>query len=172
MIQNFANSVLTASSWTRILAFVSNASSISAAIRIQNAFWSTTWIRITLIFRQAHACVTVSAFGVRSATTRIAFNYYGSHSCKFYKIRMKYSRIIGNCNIFLRFGTRRQIVNGSPVYPSIQVQTGTWLITWQLAPVPQDPGQGSRHLSLMHAKLLEHSWWMTHSGLQFGGLPK
>lgn len=37
---------------------------------------------------------------------------------------------------------------------------------------PQDPGQGSLHFCLMQARLLGHSEFTTHSGLQFGGLPE
>lgn len=36
---------------------------------------------------------------------------------------------------------------------------------------PQDPGQGSLHLSFMHARLAGQSDWITHSGRQFGGRP-
>lgn len=48
---------------------------------------------------------------------------------------------------------------------------GIWLITLHKAATPHEPGQGSRHFSFMHAKLLGHSELMVHSGLQFGGLP-
>jgi len=51
------------------------------------------------------------------------------------------------------------------------VHIGTWLITLHCDPNPQDPGHGSLHFSPMQAKLLEHSAWTMHSGLQFGGLP-
>ena len=36
----------------------------------------------------------------------------------------------------------------------------------------QRPGQGSLHFWLMHAKWLEHSLLLIHSGLQFGGEPR
>ena len=68
-------------------------------------------------------------------------------------------------------GAGMQFVNGSPVNPGGQVQTGVWFITLHCAPAPQDPGHGSRHFSLRQAKLLAHSELITHSGLQFGGLP-
>lgn len=64
-----------------------------------------------------------------------------------------------------------QLVKGSPVYPSGHVQIGVWFITLHKAPVPQEPGQGSLHFSLIHARLLVHSELSTHSGLQFGGFP-
>lgn len=62
-------------------------------------------------------------------------------------------------------------MNGSPVRPSIQVQMGVWFITLHCAPLPQEPGHGSLHFSLIHAKLLVHSELIIHSGLQFGGFP-
>lgn len=57
------------------------------------------------------------------------------------------------------------------MYPIGQVQIGVWLITLHCAPIPQDPGQGSRHFSLIQAVMLEHSELILHSGLQLGGLP-
>ena len=68
-------------------------------------------------------------------------------------------------------GLGKQLVNGSPVYPSGQVHTGVWLMTVHWAPAPQDPGHGSTHFSRIHALLLAHSELITHSGLQLGGLP-
>lgn len=62
-------------------------------------------------------------------------------------------------------------MNGSPVYPSGQVQDGTWLMTLHRAPAPQEPGQGSRHFSRMHAFVLIQSELTTHSGLHDGGVP-
>lgn len=41
----------------------------------------------------------------------------------------------------------------------------------QIAFWPQLPGQGSRHFILIHAKLGEQSWFIAHSGRQFGGEP-
>lgn len=64
-----------------------------------------------------------------------------------------------------------QLVKGSPVNPSKHVHIGVWLMTLHWAPIPQDPGQGSTHFSLIQAKLLGHSELILHSGLQFGGLP-
>ena len=46
-----------------------------------------------------------------------------------------------------------------------------WLTTWQSAFVPHEPIQGSLHLWLIQANWLGHSPLLTHSGLQFGGLP-
>lgn len=69
-------------------------------------------------------------------------------------------------------GFRWQLVNASPIYPSLHVQTGVWLITLHLASNPQAPGHGSLHLSLIHALLLGQSEFIVHSGRQFGGDPK
>lgn len=44
-------------------------------------------------------------------------------------------------------------------------------MTLQVADMPHDPGQGSLHFSLIHAKLLKQSEFIEHSGLQFGGVP-
>jgi hypothetical protein len=44
-------------------------------------------------------------------------------------------------------------------------------MTLQRALSPQEPGQGSRHFSLMHAWLLGHSELIEHSGRQLGGAP-
>jgi len=71
----------------------------------------------------------------------------------------------------LLIGIGEQAVNGSPVWPSLQVQIGTWLMTWQLALVPHDPGQGSRQRWRTQACWLGQSALSTHSGRQFGGAP-
>lgn len=69
-------------------------------------------------------------------------------------------------------GLGKQLLNGSPVKPSGHVHMGVWFITPHCAPTPQEPGQGSLHFNVIHARLLEHSGFIVHSGLQFGGLPK
>lgn len=74
-------------------------------------------------------------------------------------------------NNFFLLGTAEQPEKGSPVKPVLQVQTGVWFTTLQTALKPHDPGQGSRHFSFWQAKFPGHSSFMTHSGLQFGGLP-
>jgi len=65
----------------------------------------------------------------------------------------------------------KHCVNGSPVNPFGQTQFGVWLTTWHCALVPHDPGHGSWHLRLMHAKWLAHSLLLTHCGRQLGGEP-
>lgn len=52
------------------------------------------------------------------------------------------------------------------------MQTDRWSITLQSALAPHDPGQGSTHFSLWHAKLFGHSELIVHSGRQFGGRPR
>lgn len=68
-------------------------------------------------------------------------------------------------------GSRVHWVNAFPVNPSLHVQIDKCVITWQFALIPQEPGHGSRHFWLMQAKLLAHSSFIVHSGLQLGGLP-
>ena len=86
-----------------------------------------------------------------------------------YQRLYSFYKLNGSCLRGGGFG--KQLVKGSPVYPSGQVHTGVWLMTVHWAPAPHDPGHGSRHLSLMHALLLGHSELMLHSGRQFGGTP-
>lgn len=69
-------------------------------------------------------------------------------------------------------GAGEQLLKGSPVNPSGQVQIGRWLKTVHLADTPHDPGQGSVHVCRMHDRSLGQSEFTVHSGLQFGGLPK
>lgn len=49
--------------------------------------------------------------------------------------------------------------------PRGHVQTALWFTTSQSADTPQEPGHGSLHLVLMHAKYWGQSESMTHSGL-------
>jgi len=53
VIDDFANRINTACSWTRILTSVSYASSIGYTIRIDYAFGSTTFVRISVEIGQA-----------------------------------------------------------------------------------------------------------------------
>lgn len=62
--------------------------------------------------------------------------------------------------------------NGSPVNPGLQLQTGMWLITRQLALVAHIPKQGSPHFSLMQARLLGQSELTRHCGRHIGGVPR
>lgn len=48
---------------------------------------------------------------------------------------------------------------------------GVCVTTEQMAEMPQEPGQGSRHFSLIQAKFEGQSALIVHSGLQFGGEP-
>lgn len=53
----------------------------------------------------------------------------------------------------------------------MQIHIGEWLTTLHSAFNPHAPGHGSLHFWLIQAKWLEHSEFVIHSGLQFGGLP-
>lgn len=55
MIDNLANSVVSAESWTRILTFGPDASSVCRAVRIDNTFWSTPFVRVANVIREALA---------------------------------------------------------------------------------------------------------------------
>lgn len=89
-----------------------------------------------------------------------------------YKIvNLKTGLMVSSMHYLRGGGFGKQLVNGSPVYPSGHVQTGVWFITLHCAPAPHDPGHGSLHFSLIQAKLLAHSALIRHSGRQFGGDP-
>lgn len=99
----------------------------------------------------------------KQVQTPLSHSVFGPHGDGLQRSTLTGASVVG--------GIRVQMVNGSPVCPSSQLQIGKWFSTWQRALVPQDPGQGSRHLLLMHARGLLHSELITHSGLQFGGTP-
>lgn len=73
---------------------------------------------------------------------------------------------------FLPGGRGSHALNGSPLYPSGQEHMGIWLTTLHTAVNPHDPKHGFWHFMFMHALSLPQSEFKTHSGLQFGGLPK
>lgn len=56
-------------------------------------------------------------------------------------------------------------MKGLPTYPCIQTQLGVWLTTRHSALSPQTFAQGSLHLLLIQANVLEHSSLIIHSGL-------
>lgn len=62
-------------------------------------------------------------------------------------------------------------MKGSPVYDSLQAQIGLWLLTTQVANVPQELGHGSMHFWLTQARSWGHSEFRTHSGRHIGGVP-
>lgn len=62
-------------------------------------------------------------------------------------------------------------MKGSPTKLSRQIQLGMWFTIKHWAFRPQDPGQGSLHFRLIHARFLEQSPFVVHSGLQLGGTP-
>lgn len=53
-------------------------------------------------------------------------------------------------------------VKAFPVKPSMQTQTEMCFVTRQIAFIPHDPGQGSAHFWLLHARLLGHSSLIVH----------
>ena len=65
----------------------------------------------------------------------------------------------------------KHLVNGSPVYASLQAQIGLWFFTTHVANVPQDAGHGSTHFWLTHARSSGHSEFRVHSGRHIGGAP-
>lgn len=56
-------------------------------------------------------------------------------------------------------------MNGFPIRPSKQEQEGMWFTVTHCVFSPQVPGQGSKHLFLIHALSWEQSMLITHSGL-------
>ena len=63
-------------------------------------------------------------------------------------------------------------VNGSPLYPGMQLHMGVWLTTWQFALALQESTQGFVHFWLIQASWLGHSLLLMHSGRQYGGEPE
>lgn len=64
-----------------------------------------------------------------------------------------------------------QLAYGSPSWPSKHEQIGWWFCVVQRALNPHAPRHGSWQRCPMHARFDGHSWWMIHSGRQFGGAP-
>lgn len=71
----------------------------------------------------------------------------------------------------LRISSLIHLTNGSPLYPSSQLQIALWLTTWHLACKPQTPSHGFLQRWLMHDLSRAHSELTKHSGRQFGGAP-
>lgn len=55
--------------------------------------------------------------------------------------------------VYLRGSMYRQLAKGSPVWRAGQLQTGTWLRTWQSAFTPHEPAQTSTHWKSRQARL-------------------
>ena len=91
--------------------------------------------------------------------TRIFF-YYRLDGCK----HAHANNLVNIFIVYLRKGFNLHAVNGSPIYPSKQIQTGIWFLILQRALIPHSPGQGSIHLFLWHALLEGQSELTTHSG--------
>lgn len=64
-----------------------------------------------------------------------------------------------------------QLAYGSPSNPSIQEHIGWWFCVVHRALNPHEPIHGSWHCWAIQARLDGHSWWIAHSGRQFGGVP-
>lgn len=64
-----------------------------------------------------------------------------------------------------------QLAYGSPSKPSMQEHIGWWFCVVHRALNPHEPMHGSWHCWEIQARLDGHSWWITHSGRQFGGVP-
>lgn len=64
-----------------------------------------------------------------------------------------------------------QLAYGSPSKPSMHEHIGWWFCVVQRALKPHAPMHGSWHCWPIQARLDGHSWWITHSGRQFGGAP-
>lgn len=170
MTNNTTLSVHSASSRTWIFTFLINTSQIWRAFAITDAFRST-------IRRRANVfCQTWTGWGIVNNSTlwigtaggwltRILF--WNIFNCNIFEISFAGTFLVSN-NILIA----KHLTNGSPVNLSGQLQTGLWFTTWQIAPIPQVPGQGSIHFWLLHAWMRGHSELCTHSGLQFGGVPK
>lgn len=64
-----------------------------------------------------------------------------------------------------------QLAYGSPSNPSMHEHIGWWFCVVQRALKPHEPIHGSWHCCAIQARFDGHSWWITHSGRQFGGAP-
>jgi len=63
-------------------------------------------------------------------------------------------------------GVCKHLVNGSPENPCEQEHIGLWSSTLHTANTPQLPGQGSRHLDPIQARLGAQAELSRHSALQ------
>lgn len=158
--------------------FVSNTSKMVWAVLVAFAFSSAStilveWIALVSVVTEARSSpVTLPTFRIYSAWWWLARSWFWRtlRSClKEIRFQQKYKT--DGLGILHGGGIRPQCVVGSPSYPTTHVHTALWLITEHLAFTPQEPGQGSRHFSEIHAKLLGHSAFIEHSGRQFGDWP-
>lgn len=78
MVDHLTNSVLSASSRTRVLTFVPDASSVRWAIGVQHAFRSTSFVRITNVI-----------FDTGTGTSSILFATYGVSAARRWRTRCR-----------------------------------------------------------------------------------
>ena len=147
MISHSAVCILTAKSWTWVLAFSAYASLIRGTVRIYDTLRSTIWWRSNQSGMQEHWQRPPTSCGGK------LFRPHGLGS-------QGSSAIIGS----IGFGPNRQELKGSPSYPSLHVQVAIWLITLHWALTPHSPGHGSTQCSLWHALLEGQSALIVHSG--------
>lgn len=71
VVHDVARGSLSTGAWTRVRAFVADACPIPRAVCTQHTFWSTSRVRISLVFRQASAN-SVLTLGVGAARGWVA----------------------------------------------------------------------------------------------------
>jgi hypothetical protein len=89
VIDHLTVRVLTASSRTRVLTFVSEAGSVGGTIRVDDALGATSFVRVAEVFRQTRArsgATLLSAHRVRSAWRR------GARSRTFFRYGIRLTR--------------------------------------------------------------------------------
>lgn len=185
MINYLTVSILSARSWAWIFTFRTHASLVWCTVWVYDTFRSAAFIRITEIFRQtrAGACtVRFSANGICSTWwwwAHIFSGYFYNCGEKFMRTMPRmilvleeiWRAIMLQWKIVYLLGCGLHCTNGLPVYPLIQTHIGVWLIVRHSVFTAHEPGQGSLHFWLIHARWLEQSLLLLHSGLQFGGIP-
>lgn len=173
MIDYIASSILSTGTWAWIYTFLITASFVPGTIRVHCALWPATRVRISKVvsLTRAHAVVTIGIGSTRWGVAWIGLlNRCYLHWNKI-QINRKSWIIWVNVRILHSPTTGEHWVNGSPVYPVMQVQIGMWFWTLHSALKPQEPGHGSLHFSVIQAIVDGQSVLTTHSGLQLGGEP-
>lgn len=126
MIHYLTFGILATTSAARILAFVSNTRFVRRTVRVKNAFWATSFVRITVVLRQTltrTGTILLSAIGIWAAgigNTRCGLLVYGlSLDCA------QSERI---ANISGQTDTHRSVTNNATLGILC-----TWIWTWILA---------------------------------------
>lgn len=96
MVENIALRILAASTRARIHTLVILASLVKWAICVENTFWSTPWIRISLIFRQTctYSPITLSVGAAGGWIARVCFVSYRCCKYKLLKNMHEQQRIL------------------------------------------------------------------------------